>query len=335
MMRLPKFRWFAPRTVAEAAKLIAELGPEAAVVAGGTDLYPNMKRRHQTPKALVALRRVDGLARVTGSPRDGLEIGPCVTLSALARDSRVRETHPALAYAAGTVSTPLLRNMGTLGGNICLDTRCNYYDQSYEWRKSIDFCMKKDGEICWVAPGSSRCLAITSSDTAPVLCALGARLTLTASSGEREIEAMELFNDDGIRYLTKKQDEILTRISLPPPNGTRCAYWKLRRRGSFDFPILGVAARLDLAGGAEIERARIFFTGVHSKPTEAVEAGRLLEGKRATHELLAAAAERAGAIARPFDNTDLAAGWRKQMATVFAQKALLEAAGLGPPQGRA
>jgi 4-hydroxybenzoyl-CoA reductase subunit beta len=168
-----------------------------------------------------------------------------------------------------------------------------------------------------------------------VLCALGARLTLASSAGEREIEATDLFHDDGIRYLTKRPDEILTRIVLPPPGTTRSAYWKLRRRGSFDFPVLGVAARVDLAPDGTIAHARIFFTGAGSRPVEATEACALLRGRKPDPSLIEEAAVKAAARARPFDNTDLEAGWRKQMARVFTRRALLEAVGAGPAQGRA
>ena len=184
MMRLPKFRYLAPRSLREVTALLAGEGPEAMVVAGGTDLYPNMKRRHQTPKTLVGLRLIDALRGVSGSAVTGLRIGPATTLSDLEELAVIREHYPGLHEAIHSISTPILRNMGTIGGNVCLDTRCNYYDQNYEWRRAIDFCMKCDGDICWVAPGSDVCLAVSSSDTAPVLCALGARLRLASRKEE-------------------------------------------------------------------------------------------------------------------------------------------------------
>src|SRR5262249_14272342 len=161
-----------------------------------------------------------------------------------------------LATAAGLVSTPQLRNMGTLGGNVCVDTRCNYYNQSYQWRKAVNFCMKKDGEICLVAPASPRCWAVSSSDTAPVLWSLGATVTLLGPSGERNIPMSALYRDDGIEYLAKRPDELLTEIALPPADGLRTAYLKLRRRGSFDFPVLGVAVALRMDGEI-VRQARI------------------------------------------------------------------------------
>ena len=179
----------------------------------------------------------------------GLRIGAGTTLTAVARHPEVARALPALATAAGVVSTPLLRNMGTLGGNLCVDTRCNYYNQSYQWRKAVNFCMKKDGDICLVAPGSPRCWAVSSSDTAPVLWSLGASVRLVGPAGERVIPISALYQDDGIQYLTKRPDEIAHRDRAAARRG-RCApmYLKLRRRGSFDFPVLGVAVALHMDG---------------------------------------------------------------------------------------
>src|SRR5437868_3834163 len=248
MLRLPEFRYSAPRSLAEATALLAEHGPAAMVVAGGTDLYPNMKRRQQEPSVLVGLRSVHELSGV--SRVDGVVcIGATTSLDSVATNPTVLEYAPALARAAQLVSTPHLRRMGTLGGNLCLDTRCTYYDQNYHWRKSIDFCMKKDGAICWVAPNSPRCWAVSSSDTAPVAVALRARLKLVSASGERVIDAADFFRDDGIDYLTRRPDEILSSIDFADHAGWRMTYEKLRRRGSFDFPILGVAAAVKLTDG--------------------------------------------------------------------------------------
>src|SRR5262249_14476053 len=241
MMRLPPFEYRAPVSVADAVKLMADRGPEAMLVAGGTDLYPNMNRRQFEPKGLVGLRGIRQLSGIGGRADGGLAIGAGTTLTETARHPEVAARFSALATAAGLVSTPQLRNMGTLGGNVCVDTRCNYYNQSYQWRKAVNFCMKKDGEICLVAPGSPRCWAVSSSDTAPMLWSLGAQVRLAGSAGERLIPISALFRDDGIQYLSKQPGEILTEIVLPPSEGWRSTYLKLRRRGSFDFPVLGVA----------------------------------------------------------------------------------------------
>ena len=184
MMRLPWFKFHSPRTVAEAAKILAGEGPQAMLIAGGTDLVPNMKRRHQSPKTLVSLRRVDELKRVSNG--SGLKLGAGLSLTEVVHSDKVRAGYTGLYQAAAQVATVHLRNMGTLGGNLCLDTRCSYFNQNYEWRKAIGFCLKKDGDICWVATASKRCLAVSSTDTAPALISLGAKIKLVSTQGERE-----------------------------------------------------------------------------------------------------------------------------------------------------
>jgi 4-hydroxybenzoyl-CoA reductase subunit beta len=327
MMRLPPFRYLAPVSVTDAVKLMADHGPEAMLVAGGTDLYPNMKRGQFEPSVLVGLRGVRDLAGVRTSASGGLAIGAGTTLTAVSRHAQVRGRYDALATAAGVVSTPQLRNMGTLGGNVCVDTRCNYYNQSYQWRKAVNFCMKKDGEICLVAPGSSRCWAVSSSDTAPVLWSLGASVRLAGPGGERTIPISALYRDDGIQYLAKQPGDIVTEILLPPADGLRSVYLKLRRRGSFDFPVLGVAAAVRM-DGETVREARIVLGAVASLPREAGAASALLVGQRLTPELIERAAEAAYRPAKPLDNTDFGHPYRKKMTRVFVARALRRLAGL-------
>ena len=327
MMRLPPFTYLAPVSAVDAVKLMADHGRDAMLVAGGTDLYPNMKRRQFEPSVLVGLRGIKELVGVRGSARDGITIGSGTTLTATAQHAEIARHYPALATAAGLVSTPQLRNMGTLGGNVCVDTRCNYYNQSYQWRKAVNFCMKKDGEICLVAPGSPRCWAVSSSDTAPVLWSLGATVTLLGPAGERRIPISALYRDDGIEYLAKRPEELLTAIELPPAEGWRSVYLKLRRRGSFDFPVLGVAVALRMEGEI-VRQARIVLGAVASLPREAVDAGRLLDGQRLTPELIDQVASRAAGPSKPLDNTDLTHPYRKKMTRVFVKRALRGLAGL-------
>ena len=327
MMRLPPFQYLSPVSVADAVKLMADHGPEAMLVAGGTDLYPNMKRGQFEPSVLVGLRGVRDLAGVRTSASGGLAIGAGTTLTAVSRHAQVRGRYDALATAAGVVSTPQLRNMGTLGGNVCVDTRCNYYNQSYQWRKAVNFCMKKDGEICLVAPGSSRCWAVSSSDTAPVLWSLGASVRLAGPGGERTIPISALYRDDGIQYLAKQPGDIVTEIVLPPADGLRSVYLKLRRRGSFDFPVLGVAAAVRM-DGETVREACIVLGAVASLPREAGAASALLVGQRLTPELIERAAEAAYRPAKPLDNTDFGHPYRKKMTRVFVARALRRLAGL-------
>jgi 4-hydroxybenzoyl-CoA reductase subunit beta len=332
MMRLPPFRYAAPVSVADAAKLVADHGSDAMLVAGGTDLYPNMKRRQFEPTVLVGLRGIRELGGVRGSGAAGLTIGAGTTLTAVARHPEIAGRYAALAQAAGLVSTPQLRNMGTLGGNVCVDTRCNYYNQSYQWRKAIGFCMKKDGDICLVAPGSPRCWAVSSSDTAPVLWSLGATARLVGPRGERTIPLPELYRDDGIAYLAKRPEEVLTELVLPPADGLRSIYLKLRRRGAFDFPVLGVAVALRTDGDT-VREGRLVLGAVASQPREATEAAALLRGARLTPELIEQVADRAARPSKPLDNTDLTHPYRKKMTRVYVARALRALAGLADPRG--
>jgi 4-hydroxybenzoyl-CoA reductase subunit beta len=310
MMRLPPFTYVAPRRVEDAARQVAEHGPPAMLVAGGTDLYPNMKRRQFEPRVLVGLSGIRELHGVTGSSRNGLRIGSTTTLAAVSRHQEIVRHYPALATAAGLVSSPQLRNVGTIGGNVCVDTRCNYYNQSHAWRKAIGFCMKKDGDICLVAPGSPRCWAVSSS----------------GPHTERTVRLSDLYRDDGIDYLAKRPEEVLAEILLPPAEGWRSAYLKLRRRGSFDFPVLGVAVAVRLEADI-VREARIVLGAVASTPRETAGAGATLVGQRLEPDVIARAAELAAGPARPLDNTDYAHYYRKRMTRVFVSRALHRLAG--------
>ena len=281
MMRLPWFDYRAPRSVAEAAKILAGEGPGAMLIAGGTDLLPNMKRRHQTPKVLVSLRGISSLGSFSNG--NGVTFGSGFTLSEIVRHEK---TPTALRQAAHQVATVHLRNAGTLGGNLCLDTRCNYYNQNYEWRKAIDFCLKKDGDVCWVATASKRCVAVSSTDTAPALIALNASVMLSGASGEREIPVENLFKNDGIDYLSRRPDEILTAVKIPEKK-FKSTYWKLRRRGAFDFPILGVAVALRFLPDNSIQEARVALGAAASRPFLVDKAGEYLTGKKLTDETIA------------------------------------------------
>ena len=324
MMRLPRFRYRAPRTIADAAAWLAEDPQGTMLLAGGTDVLPNMKRRQQTPSTLIGLRGVRELSAIANG--HGLTIGAGVTLADLVADSRVREAYAGLWQAVSQIATPHLRAMGTLGGNLCLDTRCTYYDQNEDWRKSIDFCMKKDGKTCWVATSSPRCLAVSSTDTAPMLIALGASVVLVSAAGERTIPLTGLYANDGMHYLTKRPDEILTRVTLPDSKGWRSAYWKLRRRGSFDFPVAAAAVAVKL-DDARVVDARVALGAVASRPLDAERASTLLKGQDLTDEAIAAAAAAAAEIGKPMDNTDYELVWRKQMIRALVTYALREVRG--------
>jgi len=326
MMRLPVFEFRAPRTLEEAVRILDGERTNAMPLAGGTDLLPNMKRRQQVPRMLMSLRHIESLNCVALN-NSGSRLGACLTLSEIAADPRFRNGWTALAQAASLVATPQIRNMATLGGNICLDTRCNYYDQSYEWRKSIDFCLKKDGTTCWVAPGSSKCLAISSTDTGPALMALGARVRLVSRSGEREVLLSDLYNNDGIDYIKRRPDEILAEIVLDSLREWKSTYWKLRRRGSFDFPVLSVAAAAHLSKGNVVEDARIVVGSAACRPLPATEAAKSLLGRSLNQSSIEEAAALAARIAKPLDNTDFDMTWRKRVTAEFVSYALRELRG--------
>jgi 4-hydroxybenzoyl-CoA reductase subunit beta len=310
MMRLPWFEYRAPTALAEAARILAGEGPNAMLIAGGTDLLPNMKRRQMAPKVLVSLGKIQELKR------NGNVFGAGLTLTQLINSNAPK----ALRQAAHQVATVHLRNMGTLGGNLCLDTRCNYYNQNYEWRKAIDFCLKKDGDICWVATASKRCVAMSSTDCAPALIALGARVKLLSSKSEREIAVEDLYNNDGIEYLKRRSDEILTEVRIP--TNPQSTYWKLRRRGAFDFPVLGVAAAQTQEG-----HVRIALGAVASRPFLVEKAGEFLKGKKLTDEVIDEAARLVASRAKPMDNADLDLYWRKEVTADFVRYALRELRG--------
>jgi len=309
VMRLPWFEFRAPKSLAEAARILAGEGANAALIAGGTDLLPNMKRRQMAPKVLVSLRHVPEMKR------NGAVLGAGTTLTEIVRKP---ELPRGLRQAAALVATVHLRNMGTIGGNLCLDTRCNYYNQNYEWRKAIDFCLKKDGDICWVATASKRCVAMSSTDCAPALMALGARVKLVSAASEREVALDEFYNNDGIDYLRRRPDEILTEVAFDSVPST---YWKLRRRGAFDFPVLGVAAAM--RDGS----ARIALGAVASRPFLVDKANDFLRGKELTDEVIEQAGRLVASRAKPMDNADLDLYWRKDVTAAFVGYALRELRG--------
>ena len=325
MLRLPKFQFVAPSSLDEAIRLRTEHLATSMYVAGGTDVYPKMKRRQFQPEIVIALGRVvpndvhGGRANVPAASQ-GLRIGAGATLTAVSGDATVRASYTALAEAAALVSTPQLRNMGTLGGNLCLDTRCNWYDQSLFWRTAEGFCMKTHPEVvCRVAPSSAKCLAVASADTVPALIALGASVHVVGPQGERDVDLAECYREDGIRYLTLAPGEVVTEVRLPPSDGWRSTYLKQRDRNAFDFPIAGVAAAVRWDGGV-VADARVAITALGSRPV-AVDAA-ALRGTKLDDDAIAAVADATHKAARPMDNTSGTISQRKRAARVFADRAL-------------
>jgi 4-hydroxybenzoyl-CoA reductase subunit beta len=310
--------------------ILAHEGPQARPVAGGTDLWPNMKRGLQQNSVVASLMNIGGLAAIVRRHGE-LEIGATAILADIVEHPDVRVSYPMLARAVASISSPPLRNMATLGGNLLIDTRCTYYNQSEEWRQSIDYCLKERGTVCWVAPGSSKCWAHAASDSAPALAALDARVVLRSTAGERDLPILDLYRDDGIDYLCKNSRELLTRVLIPDASDySRCrtAFWKLRRRGSIDFPVLSAAVAIWSDPDGTVSRARIVLGAVASAPLLVEPAGDGLVGRVLDRETIRAAAREARKAATPMDNTDLQAQWRGVMVERYTEAALCEAAGL-------
>ena len=318
MLRLPRFKYLRPQTAREAARMAADLGPRAMFVAGGTDLFPKLKRRQFEIETLIGL---DFLPREVRNGSTDCVVGAGVTLAAVSRDEHLNQKFAGYAEAAGLVSSPPLRNAGTVGGNLCVDTRCNYYDMTYEWRKAAGFCLKKDGDICLVAPSSPRCWAVSSSDTAPMAIALDGVVMLTSPDGERELPVSALYRDDGIDYMAKQPSEVVTALRLSADRETKTAYVKLRRRGSIDFPIAGAAVALKLDGDMVIG-CRIVLSAVASHPLEATAAEEFLKNQPINAETIRETADIAAKPAKPLDNADLSHFWRKRMVRVVVEQAL-------------
>lgn len=323
MMRLPSFQYLTPETLEQAVQMLSEAGPTARLVAGGTDLYPNMKRRQVNPGVVVGLQTVRELDFVRQNHNGGVSIGAGTTLTRLHKHPLIQAHYPAIAGAILTISTPLLRNMGTIGGNLCLDTRCHFLNQTFFWRQAIGSCMKAESDICRVAPGGSRCWAITSADLPPLLIALNSQIRLIGPRGERVLPLAELYRDDGIDYLAKSPDEILAEIIIPPANGVRATYLKLRRRGTFDFPALGVAAALHLSSDGKCESARIVLGAVTSSPLDMEEAQTLV-GEKLTPDVIGSLSGAIMRQARPLHLADYTHSYRKQMVSLYVKRALAQ-----------
>ena len=318
MLRLPPLRHIAPATLEEAVGLLAQNGTHLA--AGGTDLVPNLKRRqYPDARTIVSLRRIPDMAGVLVDDDGSVRIGSLTTLAAVADD----ETVPGVVReAARSVASPQIRNQGTIGGNLCVDTRCNWLNVPETWRQAAEPCLKAGGDTCWVAPAKKVCWAVSSSDLAPVLIALGAEVRLVGPDGLRSMPAEDLYRNDGMAHLTKEADEIIVEIGIPAQPDVRASYRKLRRRGSIDFPILGVAVAAAVDDDQICTASRIVLGSVASSPLRVPVAEEILTGRPFGPDTIAEAAEAARKFARPLNNTDLTSRYRKRMIPVFVQRAL-------------
>ena len=320
MLPLPAFHLHSPRSVGEAIALLDELGPDTVIIAGGTDLLPNMKRGLLAPRDVVSLKEITSLSSIRDEG-EWLHIGAMTTLSDVAQHAVVRERAFALAEAAGAVGGPQHRNMGTIGGNLCLDTRCRYYDQTYFWRSALGFCLKKDGTVCHVVAGGQKCVAAASNDTATAAIALGATLEIASAKGLRSIPASEFYTADGIKNTVHGPGDVVVALRVPMRAGRTSAYEKLRRRGAIDFPMLSVAARADIDGG-RVQALEIVVSALAARPRGIKGAMDLAKGKLVTEIDLAKVAAQARKECNPLPNIEGDTPWRKEMVPVLVERAL-------------
>jgi 4-hydroxybenzoyl-CoA reductase subunit beta len=325
-MSLPAFQVLRPRRLEEAVELLARHGGEIEVIAGGTDLLPRLKQKLSAPRFLVDLKPLGELRYVRNG--SGLEIGALASVASVARSAEVRRDFPVLAEAAATVASPVLRHMGTLGGNLCLETRCLWYNQSEFWRQSCGFCLKKDGALCHVAPGGKRCWAAYAGDTAPALLALGAEVEVASARGLRRLPLAQLYTGDGAARLRLAGDEILARVFVPAAGqGLRGAYLKFRLRGSIDYPLAGVAVALRLAADGTCEVGRVAVTGLNPAPLVVPGSEDALCGARFDEGLLGRLAELAGKAIKPLATSASTPEYRREMARVLVRRAVRRAWG--------
>jgi 4-hydroxybenzoyl-CoA reductase subunit beta len=325
MMALPPFRLMKPESLTEALRSLAE-NPSALPVAGGTDLLVSMKQGLFHPTHLVDLKGVPELNQVEIT-EDGVSLGACLRLSELRDHPKLRRRFSALSQAAGLVASPPLQNRGTLGGNVCLDTRCWYYNQSAFWRQSRGYCMKREGDICRAAPGSKRCYAAFSSDTVPALIALGARVRLACwhegALTEREMPLEDFFVEDGIKRNVLCPAEVVVGLRLPPADDLHSGYRKYRERASIDYPLVSLAVALRIVEG-RLQDVRVVVGALASAPILAVETMALLEGSQPSHDVLNHAAELVTKGSRPVKNQASSPAHRRHMARVLCRRLLEE-----------
>jgi len=327
MLRLPKFELVEPDTAEAAVALLTERGEDAMIVAGGTDLLPNMKHELFTPGLVVSLANIPELRGIRGEDDGTLVIGAMATLDEVAHDASVALHAPALAQAVSVISGPQLRRMGTLGGNVMLDTRCQWYNQTYFWRQALGFCLKKDGTLCHVVESGRKCVAAASNDSAPALMTVDATLVFHGPDGRREVRIDDLWHPDGI-YNKKVKGELLIEVRIPrTSSGHRGAYGKLRDRGSIDFPLFGVAVRLDFESDEKtIAAADLCAVALQARPMRVRQAHDLLVGQRigtpAFDEALEACAEQAHKRCHPLANVPGDHEYRHAMVPVYARRTL-------------
>jgi 4-hydroxybenzoyl-CoA reductase subunit beta len=325
-LSLPQFNLLRPRTLQEAVGALAKHASNIRVLAGGTDLIPSMRQKLFEPEYVLDIRHLTELQGVHRQPGEGVSIGALATLTSIEHSEFLRKHYPVLTEAAATVASPVLRNMGTIGGNICLDTRCLWYNQSLTWRKGCGFCIKKDGDLCHVAPGGTKCWAAFSGDTPAALLCLNAEIELASESGVRRMPLRDFYTGLGDTYRKLQPAELLTRVLLPESSADyRGLYRKLRVRGSIDYPLAGVAVVMKRSNG-HIADVQIALTAVNPAPVLVKGVQQLLYGKAVDDQLADAAAELAAKTAKPLTTSALTPEYRREMIRVFTKRVLLAVA---------
>jgi 4-hydroxybenzoyl-CoA reductase subunit beta len=337
MLRLHRYAYHRPAALREAADFLAA-HEDALLIGGGTDLMPNMKHGLFTPRHLVALKGIAELRGIGAADGEGnpvpeeaadaaqVVIGASVTLSEVARHPLVRRRLPALAAAAGRVAGPQIRNQGTLGGNLCLDTRCTYYNQSRFWREALGYCLKKDGDVCHVTRVGKKCVAAHSADTPPVMMTLGAVADLASAEGTRTVPVERFFVADGVWNAVRRRDEIVTRIRVPIPGpGVRMAYRKVRQRGSIDFPLLSIALAAELEPDDTVRAISLVVSALGARPRTVTGLEAVAVGHRLP-EVAEAVAMQAHKQCHPLENIIVDPEWRRAMVPVYVRRALEEVA---------
>ena len=321
MLRLHSYAYHRPTDLAAALELLAAHPEDAMLIAGGTDVMPNMKHRLFTPNHLIGVRRLPELRGIAINNHE-LVIGAGESLADISLDPLVRTHARALAQAAGSVAGPQLRNMGTLGGNLCLDTRCTYYNQSYFWRDALGFCLKKDGDVCHVTKVGKKCVAAHSADTPPVLITLNAVVDLVSPSGARTVPVQDFFIADGIWNSVRRRDEIVTRVRIPLPQASVVtSFTKVRQRNSIDFPLLNIAVAADLDADT-VRDLRIVVSALGARPRVVTGLDKVAVGKALAADTIDAAAERAFQQCHPLENIIVDPDWRREMVRVYVKRAL-------------
>jgi 4-hydroxybenzoyl-CoA reductase subunit beta len=325
-LSLPEFRLLRPRNLEDALAQLATPKGNIRVLAGGTDLIPSMRQKLFEPQYILDLRGIPALRGIRPQSDGGVEIGALTTIRAIERSDFLRQHYPVLTEAAATVASPVLRNMGTIGGNICLDTRCLWYNQSLTWRKGCGFCIKKDGDLCHVAPGGTKCWAAFSGDTPPALLCLKAEIEIASTGGIRRIPLADFYTGLGDNYRKLQPHELVTRVFLPTSSAGYCGvYRKLRVRGSIDYPLAGVAVVMKRSNG-HVADARVGITAVNPAPLLVKGATELLAGKAVDETLAETVGDLAARISKPLTTSALTPEYRREMIRVFTKRAILAAA---------